>query len=312
MTDGGARAAAREIEDIFATAGCEGALHAQCLHGDGEFGVRADQPVVLASVMKVLVALEAETRMADGRWDPAERVTLRASGRTRGPAGFSLFDDDVELSLRDLTWPTLTISDNDTTDELMRRSGLDALNATARRLGLTHTVIAADVATTIDSIGRELGFGDWAGAAAWASAGPPAEESRRVDAALPGCAALDPARANRSTPRETTRLLRLLWSDAAGPAAACARVRAAMGRQLTRDRIAAGFRPPVSVAAKSGGLVGVVRNEIGVVSCPGGERYAVSVFTRTAPGAAQAAVNACLGAAAARAVALLRGERATG
>lgn len=39
-----------------------------------------------------------------------------------------------------------------------------------------------------------------------------------------------------------------------------------MARQLTRYRIASGFRLPVQVAAKRGSLAGVIRNEIGVIS----------------------------------------------
>jgi beta-lactamase class A len=38
-----------------------------------------------------------------------------------------------------------------------------------------------------------------------------------------------------------------------------------VGQQLTKHRLAAGFPPPARVHAKSGSLVGVVRNEIGVI-----------------------------------------------
>jgi beta-lactamase class A len=100
--------------------------------------------------------------------------------------------------------------------------------------------------------------------------------------------------------------LRLIWTDEAGPAAACERVRAVMAGQLTRHRIASGFRPPVRVAAKSGGLAGVVRNEVGVMAYPDGRRYAAAVFTRSRPGSDEAAINAAIGAAAARAVSALR------
>jgi beta-lactamase class A len=53
-----------------------------------------------------------------------------------------------------------------------------------------------------------------------------------------------------------------------------------MAKQLTRHRIASGFAPPVQVAAKSGALLGVARNEAGVVTFPDGAAYAVAVFTR--------------------------------
>jgi len=79
-----------------------------------------------------------------------------------------------------------------------------------------------------------------------------------------------------------------------------------MGRQLTQQRIASGFRPPVRVTAKSGSLLGVVRNEIGVISYPDGRRYAAAVFTRSPPGSDEVSINAAIGIATARAVAALR------
>ncbi|HZP53148.1 serine hydrolase [Actinocrinis sp.] len=91
-------------------------------------------------------------------------------------------------------------------------------------------------------------------------------------------------------------------------AEACARVRAVMAKQLTRNRLASAFRPPVRVAAKSGSLMGIVRNEIGVVTYLDGHRYAAAVFTRSQPGADEGAISPAIGAAAARAVAVLSGD----
>ncbi|MES9508788.1 serine hydrolase [Streptomyces sp. NPDC000609] len=103
-------------------------------------------------------------------------------------------------------------------------------------------------------------------------------------------------------------VLRLIWTDRAGPVAACERGRAVMAKQLTRHRIASGFRSPVRVAAKSGSLVGVVRNEIGVISCPDGRRYAAAVFTRALPGSDDASISGAIGTATALAITALREE----
>ncbi|MFD7527873.1 serine hydrolase [Streptomyces sp. NPDC059849] len=299
MTDG--------IGAVFERAGCEGALCVKSLDDETEFGLRADEPVVPASVVKVQVALEVETWFADGRLDPREQVTLRAAGRTPGPVGISLFDDDAVLSWRDMVILMLTISDNHTTDVLLRRVGVEAVNATAARLGLTDTVIESDLQTMLDSVGQDIGCASWEGSIAWA-AGASADELARADEQLLASRALDPLRGSRTTPRDMVDLLRLIWSDQAGPASACRRVRAVMARQLTRHRIASGFRRPVQVAAKSGSLVGVVRNEIGVISCPDGRRYAAAVFTRSRPGSDDMAISAAIGTATARAVAALRQE----
>jgi len=81
-----------------------------------------------------------------------------------------------------------------------------------------------------------------------------------------------------------------------------------MSQQLTKHRIAAAFGPDVTVAAKSGGLMGVVRNEAGVVRYPDGQEYAVAVFTRSDPRtrADERAVNAAIGEIAQQALTLLR------
>nr|WP_272923983.1 serine hydrolase [Streptomyces sp. SID3343] len=279
------------------------------LDSGAEFALRADESVIPASVVKVQIALEAETWFADGRLDPRERVTLSVADRTPGPVGVSLFDDDAEMSWRDLVVLMLTISDNHATDVLLRRVGVGAVNATAARLGLLGTVIESDLRTMLDSIGRDLGNTGWKGLIAWA-AGASADELAEADGRLLVARALDPQWGTRTTAYDMVDLLQAIWTDRAGPAAACERVRATMAKQVTRHRIAGGFRTPVRVAAKSGSLVGVIRNEIGVISHPDGSRYAAAVFTRSRPGADDAAINDGIGTATAMAVDALRRERA--
>jgi beta-lactamase class A len=99
-----------------------------------------------------------------------------------------------------------------------------------------------------------------------------------------------------------TTLLRLIWTDQAGPADACRRVRTLMGQLLTKNRLASGFPFPAKVSAKSGGLAGTVRNEIGVVEFPDGRAYALAVFTRTESDGMEAPMNRAIGEAAALAV----------
>ena len=296
------------LAEVFATAGCTGSVHATTLDGTREVGLGADDLVVPASVVKVLVALEAECRLADGSLEPEERVRLPASRRTTGPTGLSLFRDDVEVSVRDLPVLMLTISDNVSADALLDLVGLDAVNATAARLGLGSTVLGSNLRDLIDSLAGDTGFADWAAFEAWSATETDAAALARADERLRCAAALRPGSPTRTTARDMTRLLRLVWSDEAGPAQACARVRWLMTRQVTRERIASGFPPDVGVAAKSGALMGVVRNEVGVVTVPGKPPCAVAVFTRTeAPGSDPRAVDAAIGAAAARAVAELSG-----
>ena len=296
------------IAELFARAGCAGQLCVQSLDGAAEVDIGADQPAVAASVIKVCIALEAETQFADGRLDPRERIVLPTAARTPGLSGFSLYRDDVEVSLRDLVIAMLTISDNPATDALLHRVGIDTVNASSARLGLLGTVITADLDEIINSIGRDAGFADWAALASWAARPRPQPERDELERRVLAVGALDPLRTSRTTPRDMARLLRLIWSDQAGPPAACQRVREVMARQLTRHRLASAFGPPARVAAKSGSLAGVVRNEIGVISYTGGRGYAAAIFTQALqPWHGESGIDAAIGAAAAAAIAALAG-----
>jgi len=120
----------------------------------------------------------------------------------------------------------------------------------------------------LDDMAVEAGFADYPAMVRHdpARGGSPSEQV--VRRRLAATAALDPERGSRTTAFEMVSFLQTIWWDEAGPAAACAAVRRYMGQQLTRHRIASGFGHDVSVAAKSGGLMGVVRNEAGVVTFP--------------------------------------------
>ena len=243
----------------------------QPLHGSGEVAVAAEQPVVAASVFKVLGACVVESRFAQRQLDRRERVALPAAGRTPGQVG------------------------------------VHTLNAAAAELGLDHTHVVSDLQTMLDSIGHDAGFGDYACLAAWQPDHPEDPALADVEQRVRSSAALDPARATRTTSRDMVRLLRGIWTDQAGPAEACARVRDLMAHQLTPHRLASGFGPPVRVAASSGGLLGVVRNEDGVINYPDGHSYLAAVFTRAGtPNGGEAAINTAIVRAAAAAVSALR------
>ncbi len=260
--------------------GVEASWCAGPVGGEAAVGHREDDLVTPASVMKVQVALAASVAIETARLDGSERVVLSAENRTPGPVGMSLMADPVVMSARDLLVPMMTLSDNVATDALLGLLGLADVNATTERLGLPVTWVAGDLATMLDEMAGEAGFEDYADLARHdpAADGPPTDDTIR--AAIVRSAALDPTRGSRTTPAEMVRLLRLIWSDAAGPPPACARMRTLMGQQLTRDRIASGFDQDWTVAAKSGALMGVVRNEVGVVTEPSGSSYALAIFTR--------------------------------
>jgi beta-lactamase class A len=139
-----------EIARIFAGAGCTGTFCAQSLEGGPSVELDADRPMTPASVVKVPVALTVLGEIASGRLDGGTRVLLPAARRTPGPVGVSLMDDDVEMSLRDVTSLMLTISDNPSTDALIGVVGVDAVNDLLASLGLTDTLLSSDLMTMLD------------------------------------------------------------------------------------------------------------------------------------------------------------------
>ena len=270
-------------EDILIELGLTGAAWAVPIGGGPGVGFNEHRLVTPASVMKVQIALTVEDLIAAGRLDGASPRRLPAAARTPGPVGISLMRDDVIMSVRDLVVAMLTVSDNVATDELLALVGLDEVNRRTGNLGLAHTRIISDLGTMLDQLAGEVGFDDYAGLAAHdpAADGPPSREE--LVAGIAASAALDPGRGSRTTASDVVRLLRAIWTDAAGDPAACWRVREVMASQLTRARLASGFPASVGISAKSGGLLGVVRNEVGVVGLPDGRAYAVAVFTRREP-----------------------------
>ncbi|CAL9334059.1 Beta-lactamase regulatory protein BlaB [Streptomyces sp. enrichment culture] len=306
------------IRQVFAGAGAEGRLHAVPVRvgagaageatagagaeagaetGGREVAVGADDPVVIASIFKVLLVLEFARQAVTGQLDPRERVRVTAADRLGG-WGTAGCLDDVELSLRDLAHFAMSVSDNTAADLLLARVGLDTVQLLARELGLERTRIVGGPRDLLESMLAEVGVRD---EREFAVRYPALPDDRRRRLAV-----LDPRRTTASTPREITRLLRLVWTDGAGPPEACAWVRELMSRQVFRHRLASGFPDDVAIAAKTGTLPGL-HMEAGVARYPDGRHYAIAVFARTRDlAASRPTVDAAIGRAAGIAVGFLR------
>ncbi|GGN43671.1 beta-lactamase class A [Actinoplanes campanulatus] len=274
-------------------------LHARDIDSGRCTGHRSGEPVVIGSIFKILLVLEYARQVAAGALDPAERVLLGPGDRLGG-WGTGGCADDVELSLRDLAYFTMSVSDNTAADALMRRVGPDLVPLLAAELGLTRTRVTGGPRDQLSSMFADVGAAD---DAAFARIFPTLtdDQVRRLRI-------YDPEQTTSSTPEEITRLLRMIWQDAAGPAEACATVRALMARQMFWTRLAAAFPAGVRVSGKTGTLPGL-HMEAGVAEYPDGGRYALAVFVRTRNLAtARLDVDMMLGRAAADAVRRLRDE----
>ncbi|MFF3865576.1 serine hydrolase [Micromonospora sp. NPDC001898] len=276
------------IADVFGRAGVAASLHVVDVDDDPEraggdddperaggpvreVAVRADEQVVIASVFKILLVLEFARQASVGQLDPTERVLVRAADRLGG-WGVAGCADDAEVSLRDLAYFAMSVSDNTAADLLLRRVGRDVLPMLAAELGLPRTRIVGGPRELVETMLADVGART---EAEFARIFPTLSDER-----VRAMRVLDPAHTTSSTAREMTRLLGLIWRDEAGPAPACATVRELMDRQLFWTRLASGFPPGVRVRAKTGTLPGL-HLEAGVAEYPDGRRYAMAVFART-------------------------------
>lgn len=289
------------IAENFTAAGAEGFLHAREVGVDGgaEVSLGADEPVVLASVFKILVLTAYVRAVAAGELDPTERTTVTARYRIGG-VGTAGFSDDVEASWRDLAQNMMTMSDNAATDVVYHRLGSAAVNRVISDLGLRHTRLVGCCEDLFASVVSDLG-------------GTPDSDLDELfeGASAAQILALDavhPVKTSHSTPRDVTTLLNALWTDTAAPAEACRQARDIMAQQIWPHRLSSGFPSGVRIAAKTGTLP-TWRNEAGVVTYPDGRRYAVAVFTRAASLAErQPLVDASIGHAGFAAVEHLRAD----
>ena len=287
-----------QIRAVFAEAGAQGFLHAVEIgvENPAEVMVSADDPVVLASVFKIPVAVAYAREVVAGRLDETARTRVGSRYRIGG-IGTAGCADDVEMSWRDLALFMLTMSDNAATDVIFHRIGQQAVDQVLADLGLRHTRLIGCCEDLFKSVGADLGVDSDDVEATLAAAGEEAIRKLSI---------LDPARTTASTPREITTLLAAIWTDRAGPAEACERVRTIMSQQIWPHRLSSGFPTDVPIAAKTGTLP-AVRNEAGVVLYPDGRRFAVAVFTRADSLAdRQPAVDASIGRAGRLAVEHLR------
>jgi beta-lactamase class A len=257
---------ATDLARLFDRAGAVGFVHAVDVDSGREVGLLPDEPVVAASTFKVPVLLEVLVQAVEGELSLTDRVRVPAQGRAPGPTGLSVWQDEVELSLRDLVSSMITVSDNCATDVVCELVGLDRVQARMDGMGLSAIRVPLDCRGIFASAEEDLGG--------------PVDLTALSDEALAGLRLLDPAVTDAATPRAMTDLLGRIWCNEAGPAPACAEARRILSLQVWPHRMTAGFPARVSVAGKTGTLPSV-HNEVGVVTYPDGRRYAVAVYTRS-------------------------------
>lgn len=275
------------IRTAFESHGVTGALHAVDLRTGAEVNVDADLRLPLASVFKVAL-VTALFRAADRGLDLTQSVEVKC--RTAGPTGLGAMHDPARLSLRDLAYLAIALSDNGAADVILDWLGLEAVNAVHEHLGMTATVARHRLRDFTASLLEDTGADDVAAATAALAADHGLLQRLRVR---------DPDLTNAGSARDQTRLLGALWRDEAASPRSCAAIRRLLALQVWPHRLASGFPDAdTAVAGKTGTLPGI-RNEVGVVEGPGARAVAIAVLT-VSPSASTAMphLDALIGASA--------------
>ncbi|MCZ7547226.1 MAG: class A beta-lactamase-related serine hydrolase [Anaerolineae bacterium] len=223
------------IEQEIAASGAQIGVAIRHIESGATLMIDADQPVPLASVVKIPVLVEAFRQLRAGRFHLDDRWTLRHEFKALGSGILTQFDDGLTPTVRDLLTLMIIISDNTATDILFDRLGIDAINAHMHELGLTHT----HVAQTLTAIFKDMLPSPDPDQDRHALARWEAEHGVRRD----GFAySLGPDN-NVSTPRDMTRLVELIFKAEILDREACDAMLDIMLKQQLNDRLPR-FLPP--------------------------------------------------------------------
>lgn len=99
---------------------------------DGSFEIMKDEhmPLVAASVIKLVIMLEAFRRFEDGTLSRHEEVTVRKEDKKPSCGALTYMHDGVKATLLDLVTLMIIVSDNTATNLLIDRLGIENINRT--------------------------------------------------------------------------------------------------------------------------------------------------------------------------------------
>lgn len=102
-------------------------------------GLMEDEPRLSASVIKLPIMVEAFFRFKEGTLGRDERFTVTEADKLPSCGCLNLLHTGLEVTARDLVALMITLSDNSATNLLIKRLGIESVNARMEALGLTGT-----------------------------------------------------------------------------------------------------------------------------------------------------------------------------
>jgi beta-lactamase class A len=115
------------------------AVFAEDLTTGKTVSLRSDQPVPTASVIKLAILYEAMRQIRRGAVHWNDPVTVQADDQTAGSGVLGYFDAPATVTLKDVLFMMIAVSDNTATNVAVDKLGLQAINEELGRLGLKST-----------------------------------------------------------------------------------------------------------------------------------------------------------------------------
>ena len=106
-----------------------------------EYGVRAEETYLAASVIKFPILLHVLDRAAKGEISLSHKLTVENWEKVPSCGGLNQFTDAVEADIRTLCRLMIVLSDNTATNKLIRFCGMEECNTAFRKMGLKKTVL---------------------------------------------------------------------------------------------------------------------------------------------------------------------------
>ncbi len=222
------------VEALIREAEATGGVVGVAVQGaEGElFSYNGDRRFRAASTIKLPIMVEAYREIERGALNLDDPHHLRDEDRVPGSGVLGHLHEGLELTLADLLFLMIAVSDNTATNLVLDHTGLAAVNATMQSLGMTNSVLG-----------------------------------RRILGHLPNPG--DPE--NWATPRDFARALHAIVAHEAAAPESCEQMLATLEQQGEIRRISrfvpAG--PDIHWGTKPGDLPGVV-NDVGFVSSDNG------------------------------------------
>ena len=279
----GARARDAVARIVQASKGTYGVAARHLESGEG-FAVNGEDTFPMASVFKLPILTEVMAEIRGGRFGLADEWSLGPEDQFyEGSLLSDLKAPGVRLSVENIINLMMWLSDNTATDLLLRKVGVDAVNARMKASGIEGIRVDRSV--------REILLDYFLGEAAEYKTAPKEKIARvmaRRSAENPGAQArirADFAKIPKdlATPLAINALLEKLFRKEILDAASCDRILEVMAGCQTGSRRIRGLLPEGTVVAHKTGTIGGTINDCGIIELPGGSGYvALSVLSKDA------------------------------